>query len=501
MEPFAYDDLKALGTPLPYDVAGRKQYGDFEGALRLIDAWLLKDISGNLRSRLRVEREILRVLPEDYPYSFKEAFREASSVYPDLTPKRFRALQDDGRIDWIYVNGKEHFISSTAGTLRREVGKARRKAQALAPGSEFEEGSVLQESIRRMQRDGADTWRFRVRMTLRIHEDAFRKEPVKVYLPVVCGCDYVSDIELISVSPQEYELSPEDAPIRTICYKEDLIRNHDFHVEYAFTVRSVYYDLWSEEALEANRRAWKARLSGGSAAGASPDGQAGPAAGELSEGLSGGAAGDADAVRPEDLSEMLPHIVFTPFLRDLAEQITKDLNTPLEKVRAIYDYITTKVRYSYVRSYCTIDNLSEYALLNGKGDCGLQALSFIALCRICAVPARWQSGNESLDGGVSAHDWAQVYLEPWGWLYCDPSYGGGAYQCGAPIRRRHYLGNLDPFRVPSCTAFQVQLAPPMRYWRADPYDNQSGEVEFEDGSLSEHEFTTTKELVSAERIG
>ena len=106
MEPFRYNDLEALSTALPTDIESRKEFGDFDGEARLIEQWLQKDISENLKAKLRVEREILKRLPSDYPYSFKEAYEKAKTVIKDLTPEQFRELQDKGRIDWIYVNGK-----------------------------------------------------------------------------------------------------------------------------------------------------------------------------------------------------------------------------------------------------------------------------------------------------------------------------------------------------------------------------------------------------------
>ena len=35
-----------------------------------------------------------------------------------------------------------------------------------------------------------------------------------------------------------------------------------------------------------------------------------------------------------------------------------------------------------MREYFTISNISEYAATNLKGDCGVQAILFITLCRI-----------------------------------------------------------------------------------------------------------------------
>ena len=99
MEPFRYNDLEALSTALPTDIESRKEFGDFDGEARLIERWLQKDISENLKAKLRVEREILKRLPSDYPYSFEEAYERAKTVIKDLTPEQFREPQGQCRTD------------------------------------------------------------------------------------------------------------------------------------------------------------------------------------------------------------------------------------------------------------------------------------------------------------------------------------------------------------------------------------------------------------------
>lgn len=100
------------------------------------------------------------------------------------------------------------------------------------------------------------------------------------------------------------------------------------------------------------------------------------------------------------LSEELPHIQFTPYLRSLAAEITEGESNPLLIARRIYDFITTKVSYAFMRDYACIDHLAEYCALNLKGDCGVQALLFITLCRIAGIPAKWQSGIDAKPGDV-----------------------------------------------------------------------------------------------------
>ncbi|MFA6688263.1 MAG: transglutaminase-like domain-containing protein, partial [Sphaerochaetaceae bacterium] len=192
------------------------------------------------------------------------------------------------------------------------------------------------------------------------------------------------------------------------------------------------------------------------------------------------------------------HIVFTPYLRALAAEIVGDETNPLVKARRIYDFITTNVMYSYVRRYDTIDDLSEYAAVNLKGDCGIQALLFITLCRICGIPARWQSGLYVTPEEIGCHDWAEFFIAPYGWLFCDCSFGGGAWRGGKTDRWNHYFGNLDVLRLPASGAIQTPFDPPKRHWRGDPIDNQRGEMEYEDAGLSHSQIDFLHRTISFE---
>ncbi|MBQ2462377.1 MAG: transglutaminase domain-containing protein, partial [Clostridia bacterium] len=133
--------------------------------------------------------------------------------------------------------------------------------------------------------------------------------------------------------------------------------------------------------------------------------------------------------------------------------------------------------YSFVRDYLLLDDIGEYCALNLRGDCGLQAILFITLCRICSIPARWQSGLEYSGDSVGSHDWAQFYLPGWGWLFADCSYGGGAFRAGSALRHAFYFGNIDPARMAANRRFMAELTPNMQTIRRDPCDNQTGEME------------------------
>ena len=179
----------------------------------------------------------------------------------------------------------------------------------------------------------------------------------------------------------------------------------------------------------------------------------------------------------EDLGEDGTFITFTPYLRALAAELTEGAEDDLHRAWRIYEFITTKVKYSFVRQYFQIDSIGEYCALNLKGDCGLQALLFISLCRICGIPARWQSGLSISADDPGSHDWAQFYLPGWGWLFADPSFGGGAWRSGARARWLFYFGNLDPARMAAASCFMAEFSHPAAGLRVDPFDNQTGEIE------------------------
>ena len=49
-------------------------------------------------------------------------------------------------------------------------------------------------------------------------------------------------------------------------------------------------------------------------------------------------------------------------------------------------------------------------------------------------------------------------------------------------------------------AFQADLTPPKKHWRADPYDNQVGEIETEERGLLYTEFEHRQEILQCTKI-
>lgn len=454
MDNFRFEEMGYLSVDLPEDILKRKWHGDFQGADRLISLWLEKDIPAGLRKKLILEREIIKRLPVEYPYRYGEAFARLREKAPDLTEEEFRRLQDQGRIDWIYVDGEERFFNRFVETLLKVTPSLSEPVERESLDEKNREKQALLDVIRQIKEHGSAECRFHIRASLRIKEESFRKGRVKVHIPVPAACGQLEDIRILTAYPEQYELAPSDSPQRAVCFREDMRENHEFWVEYSYLNGVDYVEMKPSEVRPLD-----------------------------------------PADYAEDLAEQLPHIRFTPYMRALAQELTEGLGNPLDRAKCIYDYITAHVEYSFVRSYFTIENLAEYAAVGGRGDCGIQALMFITLCRIAGVPARWQSGLYTTPFSAGCHDWAQVYIAPYGWRYVDCSFGGSAYREGDEERRRFYFGNLDPFRMVANSRFQQEFDVKKDFLRADPYDNQRGEAEYEDGGLGFGDMTWKAEIL------
>ena len=451
-------NLEALIYDLPEDVLKRKLAGDFQGEIQLIDALLEKDISASLKERLRVERRMAELLPQQFCIPRDKALEMLREKVPDFKDEELDALELDRAVEYIYVLGEKRYLRSFRNTLL----KANPAFAARAGAVTDSDRSRLDDAIAEMKEKGSLVYSIRLKGELKIEDDAFvRGAQTRVHLPLPQRCAQQSEIEVKAAASF---VDAEDAPQRTAYFERMSEENKPFCVEYAYRNAVRYVN---------------------------------PLSGEWS---GGHAYPNSLPPTEDDLSEQYPHIAFTPYLRALARELAGDEKNPVRIAWRFYDYITTHIRYSFMRSYFLIERHAEFCALNGKGDCGIQAILFITLCRIAGIPARWQSGLYVEPDSAGSHDWAQFYVEPYGWLFCDPSFGGSAYRAGAEERRRFYFGNLDPFRMVANSRYQTDFNPPKHCDRWDPYDNQTGEVELNGKGLLSRDFDTVYETLELRKI-
>ena len=446
-----------LSYPLP-DILKKYIYqGFFKKAREQIDKILEHRLPPQMRERLKFELFRMELLKRTYRYTQEEAFKIFKKTFKNATKVEFEQLWKEGRLDWIYIETQRFFESRFDKNLA--FNEKEYKARQRVDKQTLKRRELINKAVERLLKSGKPK-SYRVRARITVEKENPREEKVRVWLPFPKEEFQQSDVKLISAS-HECEIADNSVGQRTV-YMEGK-DNEKFYVEFEYTV----HEWIGQQSLYTQKPSKK------------------------------------------DFSELPPHIVFSPFLKELLHTIfhNEDWTTldDLARARRIYDFVTLNVNYSYVLPYALYDNIPEYVATTFKGDCGFQALLFITLCRMAGIPAKWQSGWSITSLVASPHDWALVYFERYGWVPVDLSFGGARRE-QEPMRI-FYFTNIDGFRMFANTEFQGDFHPEKKAWRLDPYDNQTGEMEIiskeEDGYVidlkSEIEVVKFEELTMGKR--
>ena len=122
---FAYS-----GIGLPEHVQHLKEAGYFDRAIRIVDNLITDPATPKcMKENLLAQREIMVRLPMQYPYTKETGLARVQEKIPDFTMEELESYMDKGRITWIFIDGKEHLVSSFFGTLCKEPEIAARLPQ------------------------------------------------------------------------------------------------------------------------------------------------------------------------------------------------------------------------------------------------------------------------------------------------------------------------------------------------------------------------------------
>lgn len=446
------DKINSLIYALPIDIQLAKHNGDLEKENRLIDYYLNDSKTPLfLKDRLIVEREIIKRQYLNYPYTIQQGLELVQKQIPDYTLHDLQQAMDSGQADWIYINGEVRLQDRFFASMKKTYPDI-----ALRSGEPLKDNQYLNSFIKEVKEKGSLKYHIHLRTSIKIKDEYFKPGKVLVHLPIPTLSHNVDNINIIASSDNSY-IDSDSSVSRTISFKEDMQQNHEFFVEYEYDCNTIYHNILGSKS-------------------------------ELCD-------------INEYLDELYPHIVFTPTIKALCNELSKGLDNDIDKAYAFYKYACENVTYAFMPAYFTIENITEFAALHRIGDCGVKALLFITLCRCAGIPAHWQSGLYIGDHNVSNHDWAMFYIKPFGWLYADPSFGGSAYMIGNKEREDYYFGNLDCYRMVANNEYQQEFNPAKTCWRNDPYDNQSGEVEYiDDKGLISCQFDHDMQLISITKV-
>jgi len=411
--------------------------------------------------------EIIRRIRLDYDLTAERLLDRLRSAIPDVDAADLERWRQASQVQHRIIDGTvRHFRREPANIWRfcdeaQQRGARHRGRRSKGPSTLADKDERLFEHLEQVIAQAERTGRVEVvpikhtihhRLIVKPNRPGARAGSlVRCWLGHAQTYRQQRSVRLIRTSPAEHVIAPNvvdgnplgGAPQRTIYLEHKIVnpaREVTFEVEFEF-MTSAYYPILDD-------------------AGARP----------LPQGYQGGF-----------LNERLPHIRFSDPLRRTVEKIVAGEPNPLVRARRIFHWVDKAGQYCAEQEYSTIPSLSEKMFMVRKGDCGLQSMLFITMCRIAGVPARWQSGWETFPDAWNMHDWAEFYVEPWGWLPADVSYG--LKTSDNPKIREFYFGHQDSYRLIVNCDYGSRLHPPKADLRSEPADFQRGEVEIDGRNL------------------
>jgi len=446
-----------------------------EAAAQLTTALEDKSLAGADKKHLQFELDRLDRIKKDFPYTKETLFSELKKSVKNLTRQEYENWSNEGRFDSREIDGQRYFMVSSVSNLffRYPELSARRvppKDTSPLQKRRWETCVEIKKAAQAEQKPYVLPKRFQVTMAVTAAANvAPADEVIRAWLPIPREYPFQGGFELLSSSVPVRHTDPPESSIRSVLVEQPARQDRPsrFRIQYEYTTHGVWFEV--------------------------EPGEVGPE------------PTNDPALAP--FTREAPHIVFTPEMRALSQEIAGDETNPYLKAKKFYDWIAEHIKYSYAIEYSTIRNISDYCRSRGYGDCGQEALLFMTLCRLNGIPARWQSGWNTFPGGKSIHDWSEIYIAPYGWIPVDPYMGVFAMRYAnslTPKQKRElrdfYFGGLDQYRLSANSDHNQTLDPPKRSLRSDTVDFQRGELEWGEHNIYFDKYSyglTVKELKPA----
>lgn len=445
--------------------------GDFRAAEKGLSA---EDPQADAAAR-RARSELIEIINRiRHEYSLESAglLAKVKKVIPDVTVEEVERWATETKARFLVIDGTKFYFRREPQNIFL-FSKQAIERRAQAGGAPTKSAWQLTDHLKQViaaadQSDSAEVLPVKHRFTHTItiggnHPKIMAGSTVRVWMPFAQEYRQQRDVRLVSASPKPTLIAPVGV---------------DGHPVSGGAQRSVYFEqvvedptqpLVFQEVFEYTSFAYYPKL-------------------------------DASQVEPLPndwrnayLSERPPHIVFAPEISDEVAAIVGAETNPLIKARKIFRWVSLNIPWNAEDEYCIIPSLAVKGFDARCGDCGVQNTLFITMCRIAGIPARWQSGFETKPGSRwGMHDWAEIYIAPWGWLPADASYG--IQRSDDPRVADFYCGHQDSYRLIVNLDWGRELFPPKESLRSEPADFQRGEVEVDGQNLYFNEWEAKSEV-------
>ena len=437
------------------DVSRMVDAGQFKTAGAAINQALAQPgLDAAARDALLFQRERMRRILLDFTLDAEAVKSRLRKQIPDLRDDEFKRWDEQGLLERMVIDGRVLYFKRDPSNLFRLSAEA---AARRAHPTPFDDSplQVLNDHHRTARQQALAEHRYsvaphrvRITQTLTVDADAVPAgQTIRAWIPYPRPLPgQQEDIRYANSEPAQHQLAPESTPQRTIYFEKPAQagKTTAFSVTYELTLYAQYHLIDPAKVAPVTL---------------TPE------------------------LKPY-VAERPPHITFTEPLRLFSRQVVGNEKNPYRIAQKLFAAVD-EIPWAGAREYSTIGDISDYTLHAGHGDCGQQTLLLITLLRMNGIPARWQSGAIFADGDYNdIHDWGELYLEPYGWVPVDVTFGRlHPKPSDDPALEWFYLGGLDAYRVAFNSDYGQPLVPAKQFFRSDTVDSQRGEVEWSGGNL------------------
>jgi transglutaminase-like putative cysteine protease len=424
--------------------------GDFTAAEKLLKAQI-SDASQPVTTKPAIQLEVLRRTRYDYALADKDVLEEVKKIVPDATQADVDRWREVGDLQFRVIDGEKRYFRRSVSNLFRFNADAKKRQKNATEEKKFNTAAFVEKLVKLSESsESPEVYpvKHAIHYTMTVHSQNPRVKPgavVRAWLPFPQEYRQQREVKLVHSKPPATKVSSVSSPQRTVYFEQTIGDDakpprFEMDVEFLTSAYCPKLDPAKVQPYDVKGKVYR-----------------------------------------EFTAERPPHIVFTPEVKELAHEIVEDETNSLKKARLVFHWISKNVPWCAEQEYSIIPSLSAKGLTARRGDCGVQGTSFITLCRAAGLPARWQSGWQLKPGDLNMHDWAEIYIEPWGWLPADASWG--VMKSDNRAVRDFFCGHIDPYRMIVNLDYGRTLDPPKHSFRSEPIDFQRGEIEIDGHNL------------------
>jgi transglutaminase-like putative cysteine protease len=446
---------RSMAQNIPDSIQSTIDRGNFTAAQTAMQQVIASGRCGAEQTlALKFEIERLDRIRKDFRRTEADVVKSLSRLYPGITKEALLKFEADKSLEMKVIDGEKRYFNNAVPNLFRVNKEAKRHRDEVDGPPENKLADFLGSYLPTVLADADKSGRHVVSpvnltltYTLTVKADAVPDgETVRCWLPYPREShERQRDVRLISLSEAQYVCADRTMMQRTLYTEKKAVKGEPtvFTLVVGYTSSSDWYGVGERKPVPGLTLA-------------------------------------PDSLK-EFTSERPPHIVFTPEIKRLSQSIVGSERDPLAKARLIFSWISANIPWASALEYSTLQNIPAYCIENRHGDCGIQTLLFMTLCRYNGIPAKWQSGWMLHPVEVNLHDWAEIFLDGYGWVPADQSFG--VQRSNDSRVAMFYLGGIDAYRLIVNDDFSRDLFPAKIYPRSETVDFQRGEVEWRGGNL------------------